>query len=302
VSGHASAEERAVPSAKLHTSSPVGRWLAKSLANGANLRIPSLPLEEQPEPSRVTHIDADQRDCLGPIRNQKKCGACYAFSALSMVEWHYCKQTGEKVDLSEQFVVDCIKSARFGGCDAGLLPDTMDFITVFGVALEQEYPYEGKHMACRRKRGTIEVRVRQERLEFDRQDWERTLEEQPILVQVHLPEDIDGYMHGIHPGNNCSRERAHGMLLVGHGRQDGQAYWILRNSMGPKWGEAGYFRLSREAAPNCIRTGFIGRFKFKNVPENSYDQFYESLTHRPKTMPMYNEDKVKRKLGLRDIV
>ena len=35
------------------------------------------------------------------------------------------------------------------------------------------------------------------------------------------------------------------VVVVGYGNQDGKDYWVIRNSWGLDWGEAGYMRLAR---------------------------------------------------------
>ena len=43
----------------------------------------------------------------------------------------------------------------------------------------------------------------------------------------------------------------HAVQLVGYGSEAGEDYWLVRNSWGEDWGEAGYIRLAREVEPQC---------------------------------------------------
>jgi hypothetical protein len=37
----------------------------------------------------------------------------------------------------------------------------------------------------------------------------------------------------------------HAVTLVGYGEEDGQKYWLVRNSWSPAWGEQGYIKIAR---------------------------------------------------------
>jgi len=43
----------------------------------------------------------------------------------------------------------------------------------------------------------------------------------------------------------CSQNIDHAVTLVGYGTDDGQDYWLVKNSWGTSWGENGYFKAAR---------------------------------------------------------
>merc|ERR1711971_1077319 len=44
---------------------------------------------------------------------------------------------------------------------------------------------------------------------------------------------------------NCGQNINHAVAVVGYGSENGQDFWLIKNSWGPAWGEAGLIRMKR---------------------------------------------------------
>ena len=76
----------------------------------------------------------------------------------------------------------------------------------------------------------------------------------PVAVTVDASQfSFQLYTGGIYDPPNCSDFNLdHGMLVVGYGtNQDGKDYWIVKNSWGTVWGEAGYIKMSKGKNNQC---------------------------------------------------
>ena len=109
-----------------------------------------------------------------------------------------------------------------------------------GVVSESSYPYMNKAGSCvRSQKGSPVAYVK----DFKRLDGEDTFPEAMATygpMGVSLLVDGDGwykYSSGVYSGP-CG-DGGHAVNIVGYGTDNGQAYWIIKNSWGPGWGDKG---------------------------------------------------------------
>lgn len=196
-----------------------------------------LPLDRDPLPSSF-----DWRDIGGvtPPRNQGSCGSCWAFAAAGEMEAKILIEYGVALNLSEQQIVSC--NPYGAGCDGGWAGAAYYVFMHHGGVLESCMPYEGSdHVACRQD----------EFLKFTSMDtWvsiannpeqikTAVMQNGPVCTSVDANDAWDGYAGGVitAPGNGTN----HLVLIVGWDDRVGDhGVWIVKNSWGTGWGEAGY--------------------------------------------------------------
>lgn len=209
----------------------------------------------------IVWIDYRQKSakCYMSVRSQGSCGSCYAFATIALYEWHYCSLTGQKVALSEQYVIDCGYSVNLHGCDGGLFMRVRTFVNNFGLELRQNYPYRDRLDQCpyelnKASAKTVLPKLGYLRMQDD--DFKHVhytqfgnyLQTSPMVLNIRVSDKFSEYGGGVDdPTEHCEKDRIHSMLLIGHGRQDGLEYWLLRNSHSVSWGEFGHYKLSKSA-------------------------------------------------------
>lgn len=79
----------------------------------------------------------------------------------------------------------------------------------------------------------------------------------PVTAGFNVYEDWLHYRSGVYKTNGGEQVGAHAVAIVGWGTENGEAYWRVRNSFGPKWGDNGYFNIKRGINECAIESSIV---------------------------------------------
>ncbi|CAH1391942.1 unnamed protein product [Nezara viridula] len=204
-------------------------------------------------------IDWRQSGAVTPVKNQGHCGSCWAFSSTGAIEGQLYRKSGKLVSLSEQQLVDCSRSYNNKGCKGGLMDYSFRYLEdVEGLESEDSYPYEGIDSTCRYNKNKVvsgtKVRAYTDIKAYDDNALKAAVATVgPISIAVSAGnQHFMFYKGGVYNGDTCIPYYLdHGILLVGYGSEDGEDYWLVKNSWGAVWGEQGYMKLTRAKKNAC---------------------------------------------------
>ena len=114
--------------------------------------------------------------------------------------------------------------------------------------LESEYPYTAFTGKCFDSYdGIVEVQD-YTNVPIDSSDQlKAAIAKQPVAVTVDAGSyPFMHYIEGIITDPSCGTALDHAVLAVGYGVENGQEYYIVKNSWGADWGEKGYLRIGIE--------------------------------------------------------
>ncbi|SOV78006.1 falcipain 2' [Plasmodium sp. gorilla clade G3] len=190
-----------------------------------------------------------------PVKDQKNCGSCWAFSSIGSVESQYAIRKNKLITLSEQELVDC--SFKNFGCNGGLINNAFeDMIELGGICPDDDYPYvSDAPNLCNIDRCVEKYGIKNYLSVPDNKLKEALRFLGPISISVAVSDDFAFYKEGIFDGE-CGDELNHAVMLVGFGMKEivdpstkkGEKhyYYIIKNSWGQQWGERGFINIETD--------------------------------------------------------
>jgi C1A family cysteine protease len=186
-----------------------------------------------------------------PVKNQGNCGSCWAFGAISALEtsilYNFGKCTGynsTNLDLSEQYVLDC---SNAGNCIGGSFEWTYNWQKNTSAQLESQFPYKAAQQSCTTPRITS--------LKVERWEYINSVGNVAEVASTDAIKNAivlhGGVLTGVKAGYSAFFQykggifETHSDLTIDHivciiGWDDSKQAWLIKNSWGTIWGEAGY--------------------------------------------------------------
>ena len=245
----------------------------------------TIPYQESfaavPESFDWRNIDGNGTGYVTPIRNQKSCGSCWAFAAAAALESYILMTRNSpniNLDLSEQILVSCYNP---NGCSGGSPSGASSYIKSTGLPLESCFLYT----AFDAQDGSSSVFCSQACANWQASTYkilnygsvsatvsaikDALVNYGPLVTTFSVYADFFSYNGGIYSYTSGTYQGGHAVLIIGY--DDVNQCFIVKNSWGTGWGEAGFFRIaySQLASPINFGGGTLTYFGSLSAPSLS---------------------------------
>jgi cathepsin L len=197
-------------------------------------------------------LDWRTKGVVTAVKDQGGCGGCWSFSAAETLESHIAIQTGKLFTFSEQEILACTPNPNqcggTGGCSGATQELAFGYVSQAGIVTEQTWPYEGVSGTCnwagKKPVANITGYVFLPQNNYSAL-MNAVVTNGPIAISA-AAEPWMSYSEGVFD-TNCGADVDHAIVLEGYGHDASanEDYYLVRNSWGESWGEAGYIRIKR---------------------------------------------------------
>ena len=198
-------------------------------------------------PSSVNWVT---KGAVTPVKNQEQCGSCWAFSTTGAMEGAHYLKSNQLVSFSEQQFVDCDHNGDMG-CNGGLPSQAIQYaVDAGGVESEKNYPYTGSDGTCDFVEREVSGKFSgYKSVGRSNNDLMNAVAQQPVSVAINaVQSSFQFYTSGVYDDPSCPSSMSdldHAVLAVGYGSENGNDYWLVKNSWSTQWGDNGYIKMAR---------------------------------------------------------
>jgi C1A family cysteine protease len=224
----------------------------QQLANlPVNGKIPDYPSSRSKR--QTTSFSWVSQGKVTPIKDQGQCGSCWAFGTASVIESSVAINTGVLANVSEQELVNCV--TQNNACNGGDPRYAIVYSRTTGLAPLTSLPYTATKGTCNPPTTGKTYATDWWYVSNNETQMATVLQQKGPLVFImyvpnsmyYLTSNTDVYQPtAAECANNTG---SHVVSIVGYGVSSvsGKPYWLIKNSWGTGWGNAGYFKLYRGA-------------------------------------------------------
>jgi C1A family cysteine protease len=206
--------------------------------------------------------DTSLTHCVGAIRDQGKCGSCWAHAVTEMMSDRLCIESNgtKNVTFSPQYMVDCAdKSWGAEGCGGADTQNATRWLGDNGMRTESCYPYVSgtteeagtcQPLSCPSGTGLARYTMNKDSVQIYNDypvvDLATDIQKNgPIYMSVVVFADFKSYKSGVYYPISYEVLGTHAIKCLGWGWDDEHKshYWICANSWTTGWGEEGFFRI-----------------------------------------------------------
>jgi cathepsin B len=219
---------------------------------------------------------------IATIRDQSSCGSCWAFGSVETFEDRRCIATKKSVQFSP---LDVGTNSHAGnGCSGGQPSQALQWMARTGVVTGGDYgddntgkscqpygfapcahhvPATAKYPACPKGEYHMKASSSCTDSKFsgsyssDKQKGQQAssvrsvagamqaLATGTLSVAFTVYADFETYKSGVYKHTSGQALGGHAVAFIGYGTENGQDYWLVKNSWNEEWGDGGTFKIAR---------------------------------------------------------